>query len=223
MFNAGRVAEYELRRALLHQLQRLGPSFYRRISTGDIMSRSTNDLTQVRLLLGFGALNSVNTLFALVSALAVTLHISGKLTLASLSTLAMWAFAFARQRKPKAIGDMSGAVQSSIAGVRVVRSFSSKKKSSGVSISPTPTTERRSVSPACGAMFPVMQAITAIETITLVRRPFDNQMSAETVFSALFAAHLLGFLVMLQRVARRRQLETHAEPDIVSGATPAPS
>src|SRR5262249_50389725 len=57
IFNAGRIAEYELRRALLHQLQRLGPSFYRRISTGDIMSRSTNDLTQVRLLLGFGVLN----------------------------------------------------------------------------------------------------------------------------------------------------------------------
>src|SRR5438045_7821100 len=43
MFNAGRIAEYELRRALLHQLQRLGPSFYRRVATGDIMSRATND------------------------------------------------------------------------------------------------------------------------------------------------------------------------------------
>ncbi|HEX3596040.1 MAG TPA: ABC transporter transmembrane domain-containing protein, partial [Polyangiaceae bacterium] len=137
VFNAGRIAEYELRRALLHQLQRLGPSFYRRVSTGDIMSRSTNDLAQVRLLLGFGVLNSINTLFALVSALAVTLHISVKLTMASLSTLpllllAMWAFArvmFQRQRQnQEAIGGMSGAVQSSISGVRVVRSFSLEKE-----------------------------------------------------------------------------------------------
>src|SRR5690606_25400721 len=44
IFNAGRIAEYELRSALLSQLQRLGPSFYRRMSTGDIMSRITNDL-----------------------------------------------------------------------------------------------------------------------------------------------------------------------------------
>ena len=42
-----------------------GPSFYRRMSTGEIMSRVTNDLTQVRLLLGFGVLNVINTVFAL--------------------------------------------------------------------------------------------------------------------------------------------------------------
>ena len=68
-------------RALLHQLHALGPSFYRRMATGEIMSRATNDLAQVRLLLGFGVLNAINTVFAFASALAVTLHISGKLTL----------------------------------------------------------------------------------------------------------------------------------------------
>src|SRR5262245_42997558 len=46
VFNAGRIAEYELRKALLEQLQRLGPAFYRKKSTGDIMSRATNDLGQ---------------------------------------------------------------------------------------------------------------------------------------------------------------------------------
>src|SRR5690242_16843073 len=35
IFNGGRIAEYDLRRALLYHLQRLGPSFYRRMSTGD--------------------------------------------------------------------------------------------------------------------------------------------------------------------------------------------
>ncbi|HEX6766314.1 MAG TPA: ABC transporter transmembrane domain-containing protein, partial [Polyangiaceae bacterium] len=54
VFNAGRKAEYELRTELQEHLMRLGPSFYRRVSTGDIMSRATNDLVQVRLLLGFG-------------------------------------------------------------------------------------------------------------------------------------------------------------------------
>src|SRR5262249_7729905 len=97
IFNGGRIAEYELRKALLRQLQRLGPSFYRKMSTGDIMSRATNDLVQVRLLFGFGVLNTINTIFAFASALAVTLRISPKLTLASLSTLpvlllAVWGF-----------------------------------------------------------------------------------------------------------------------------------
>ena len=67
IFNAGRIAEYELRKEILERLLKLGPSFYRRMSTGEIMSRVTNDLVQVRLLLGFGILNIINTGFALVS------------------------------------------------------------------------------------------------------------------------------------------------------------
>ena len=87
IFNGGRDVEYELRRALLDRLHALGPAFYRKMPSGEIMSRATNDLTQVRLLLGFAVLNAVNTVFALASSLAFTTGISVKLTLASLSTL----------------------------------------------------------------------------------------------------------------------------------------
>ncbi|HET9954980.1 MAG TPA: ABC transporter ATP-binding protein, partial [Polyangiaceae bacterium] len=37
IFNAGRYAEYELRQSLSERLLLLGPSFYRRMSTGEIM------------------------------------------------------------------------------------------------------------------------------------------------------------------------------------------
>jgi ATP-binding cassette, subfamily B, multidrug efflux pump len=132
VFNAGRNAEYELRRVLSAKLLILGPSFYRRMSTGEIMSRVTNDLTQVRLLLGFGVLNVINTAFALVSALCVTLPMSAKLTAAAmlplplvlLVTRAFSSRFFNGTRDAQAaLGEMSGRVQASVAGVRVVRSF----------------------------------------------------------------------------------------------------
>ncbi len=132
IFNAGRIAEYDLRRALSERLLLLGPSFYRRMSTGEIMSRVTNDLGQVRLLLGFGVLNLINTVFALASALAVVIPISGKLTLAALAPLPLLMLAtrsfsgqfYTRTRDNQdSLGRMSSRVQSSIAGVRVVRSF----------------------------------------------------------------------------------------------------
>ncbi len=87
VFTGGRNVEYELRAVLLARLHKLGPAFFRKMPTGEIMSRATNDLGQVRLLLGFGVLNVVGSLFALGSALYVMLHISGKLTLAALLTL----------------------------------------------------------------------------------------------------------------------------------------
>jgi len=132
IFNAGRIAEYELRKEILERLLKLGPSFYRKMSTGEIMSRVTNDLAQVRLLLGFGVLNIINTGFALVSALAVTLPISVKLTLASLSPLPFvllitrgfsHGFYTRTRDNQDALGKMSARVLSSVAGVRVVRSF----------------------------------------------------------------------------------------------------
>jgi ATP-binding cassette subfamily B protein len=136
MFNAGRIAEYELRKELLSRLLALGPSFYRRMSTGEIMSRVTNDLVQVRLLLGFGVLNLINTALALVSALAVTIPISFKLTLASLCSLPLvllitrgfsQGFYTRTRDNQDALGRMSARVQASITGVRVVRSFSLEK------------------------------------------------------------------------------------------------
>lgn len=132
IFNAGRIAEYQLRRSLSERLLLLGPSFFRRMSTGQVMSRVTNDLTQVRLLLGFGVLNVINTVFALVSALAVTLPISPKLTLAALMPLPLMLLAtrrfsqqfYTRTRDNQdSMGRMSARVQSSMAGVRLIRSF----------------------------------------------------------------------------------------------------
>ena len=132
VFNAGRIAEYELRKEILERLMKLGPSFYRRMSTGEIMSRVTNDLVQVRLLLGFAILNIINTGFALVSALAVTIPISPKLTLASLCPLPLvllitrgfsQGFYTRTRDNQDALGKMSARVLSSIAGVRVIRSF----------------------------------------------------------------------------------------------------
>lgn len=132
IFNAGRIAEYELRKALLYRLHRLGPAFYSRVRTGDIMSRVTNDLGQVRLLLGFGVLNVVNSAFALISALTFMLAVSIKLTLASflilpLILLTMRGFMkqlYDRQKEnQEGIGELSDRVQSSIAGARVVRAF----------------------------------------------------------------------------------------------------
>jgi ATP-binding cassette subfamily B multidrug efflux pump len=248
-FNAGRLAEYELRRALLHQLQRLGPSFYRRMPTGDIMSRATNDLAQVRMLLGFGALNLINTAFAFVSALAVTLQISGKLTLASLSTLplliaVMWGFArlmFGQQRaNQEAIGAMSAAVQSSIAGVRVVRAFALEDEENRRFALTNADYLQKSLRLARlrGLMFPVMQAITATGTVIVLwyggQLMLSDQLTAGQFLAffraltrltwPLIALGMLASLIQRGRAGFVRLAQVfEAEPDIVDGPLPAPA
>ncbi|MEO7108996.1 MAG: ABC transporter transmembrane domain-containing protein, partial [Polyangiaceae bacterium] len=137
IFNAGRDVEYDLRALLLHRLHGLGAAFYRKMSAGEIMSRSTNDLTQVRLLTGFGILNIINVVFGLASALQVMLGISGKLTAASFVTLPMLVLMtrsfskslFARTRQNQdTLGKLSESLQTNLAGVRVVRSFALEQR-----------------------------------------------------------------------------------------------
>lgn len=132
VFNAGRDVEYELRRELLAKLHELGSAFYRKMSAGEIMSRATNDLGQVRLLFGFGVLNVINVVFAFASALQVMLAISMRLTMAAfvmvpivvLTTRGFSKQMFLRTRKnQETLGKLASLVQGNLAGVRVVRSF----------------------------------------------------------------------------------------------------
>jgi len=248
IFNGGRIAEYELRKALLDRLQRLGPSFYRRMSTGEIMSRVTNDLAQVRMLLGFGILNSFNTLFGLISAFSVTLSISWRLTLASLSSLPLLLIVTRRFSKlmytrtrgnQDAIGRMSERVQSSIAGVRVVRSFALESSELEHFEERNQDYLEKSLALARlrGSMGPVMQAISTIGIVIvfwyggyLVLHGHLSEGGFLAFYRALarltWPLIALGFLVgMVQRgraAYSRLRMVFDAEPDIVDGPLPAP-
>ncbi len=249
VFNAGRIAEYELRRELEARLLELGPSFYRRMSTGEIMSRVTNDLVQVRLLLGFGVLNLINTVFALVSALAVTVPISGKLTLAALCPLPLLLLIsrrlsqefYTRTRDNQAaLGKMSARVQSSIAGVRVIRSFSLEQAELAAFERTNREYLERSLSLARlrGSLGPIMQVTIAVAILvvfwyggTLVLEGVLDAGAFLTFNRALgrltWPLLSLGFVVGLVqrgRAAFDRLLDVYrAEPDIVDGPAPAPA
>lgn len=132
VFNASRDIEHDLRMDVLHSLHRLGPSFLSRMATGEIMSRAINDLTQVRLLLGFGLLNIVNSAIAYVAGIALMFSISPKLTLYALIPypVFIWvARAFSRamfQRSAeaqKSLGALTERAQESFAGMRLVRAL----------------------------------------------------------------------------------------------------
>ncbi len=249
IFNAGRIAEYELRREILERLLKLGPSFYRKMSTGEIMSRVTNDLVQVRLLLGFGILNIINTGFALVSALAVTIPISPKLTLASLLTLPFVLLItrgfskhfYTRTRDNQdALGKMSARVLSSIAGVRVIRSFALEAEEIAAFERTNQAYLEKSLALARlrGALGPILQATMSIGVLVVFWYGGLMMLHGELDTGGFLAFYRalgrltwplisLGFVVgLLQRgrAAFSRLTDIFsAEPDIVDGERMLPS
>jgi ATP-binding cassette subfamily B protein len=132
IFNAGRNVEYRLRRDLFHHLTRLDPAFYRKNSTGDVMSRLTNDLSAVRMMFGPGILNLFNTTIVYVSTLWMLVHLSPRLTLFALlpyPLLLLGARYSSRlmYRSSREIqdqlGKMSTSIQEDLAGISVVKLY----------------------------------------------------------------------------------------------------
>lgn len=248
VFSAGRNVEYELRSALLGHVHKLGPSFFRANPTGDIMSRATNDLQQVRLLLGFGLLNVVGSVLAILSALYVMIDLSWRLTLASLSTIPVL-FLIARSFSTKvftrtrenqqALGAMSDRVLASLAGVRVVRSFAMEEQEIAAFEIQNRDYLDKSLGLARlrGSMGPVMGAISAAGVLIVFW--YGGVLLAEGAigtgdFVAFWLALLritwpllaVGFVAAIVQRGRasyaRIQAIFDAKPDIVSGSKPAP-
>ena len=66
LIGVSRDVEYDLRNDFLAHLQKMSLSFLQTRSTGDIMSRATNDLNAVRSVLGPGIMYSMNTIILVI-------------------------------------------------------------------------------------------------------------------------------------------------------------
>ena len=131
LFSAAREIEYRLRGELFAHLQRMPQSYFAGQRTGDLMSRAVNDVNNVRMFLGMGLMNIVQTPVLYIGAIAVMLHVDWQLTLWVLSPYPLFiavARFFGRRmhqgtiEAQEQLGQLSSAVQENAAGVFVVRS-----------------------------------------------------------------------------------------------------
>ncbi|MGB2589465.1 MAG: ABC transporter ATP-binding protein [Candidatus Acidiferrum sp.] len=132
LIGISRDIEFDIRGHLLDRLLLLEPEFYVRNRTGELMSRATNDLNAVRMVLGPGIMYSGQTIIGMALAIAVMSQLSGTLTLWIL--LPVPVVAVVVQHFGKVIHDLyeqiqaslatlSAKVQENLAGVRVVRAY----------------------------------------------------------------------------------------------------
>lgn len=129
---ASRHIEYDIRNDVFARLQQLPLSYYQRHRTGDLMSRATNDLNAVRMMIGPAIMYSANTVLVFIVAIILMVTIDLRLTLVSLLPLpfvsiAVRYFGSAIHRRFEAIqaqlSDVSAVVQEALSGVRVVRAY----------------------------------------------------------------------------------------------------
>lgn len=132
LIGASRDIEYDIRNDFFARLQAMPLAYYQTRRTGDLMSRATNDLNAVRMMVGPAIMYSSNTLLVFVVAIGLMVAIDPYLTLVALLPLPLVTICvryFGRaihtrfERIQAQLSDLSAVVQEALAGVRVVRAY----------------------------------------------------------------------------------------------------
>ncbi len=132
LIGASRDIEYDMRNEFFAHLQTLPLSYYQANRTGDLMSRATNDLNAVRMMIGPSIMYSANTLLTFIAALAMMLAIDVRLTLLSLIPLPFVSISVKYfggaihkgfERIQAQLSEVSAVAQEALSGVRVVRAY----------------------------------------------------------------------------------------------------
>jgi ATP-binding cassette, subfamily B, multidrug efflux pump len=127
-----RDIEYDMRNEFFAHLETLPASYFQANRTGDLMSRATNDLNAVRMMIGPAVMYMSDTILTFVVAVALMVSIDWRLTLVALIPLpcvsiSVKYFGTAIHKRFEEIqaqlSDLSAVAQEAFAGVRVVRAY----------------------------------------------------------------------------------------------------
>jgi len=122
----------DLRQMYYNHLMKLSANFYNKAKTGDLMAYATNDMNAVRMLLAFGFVIGADIIVIAIASLFFMVDISLKLTLLAILPMPFLSFIIMYFGKKihtrfrqvqKTFATMSGIVQESISGIRVVKAF----------------------------------------------------------------------------------------------------
>ncbi|NOT45568.1 MAG: ABC transporter ATP-binding protein [Acidobacteria bacterium] len=132
LMTASRDIEFDLRNDFFARLQQLDLDYFTRHRTGELMSRATNDLSAVRMLVGPAVMYTASTALTFVVAIGLMLSINPRLTLIALIPLplvsvAVRGFGAAIHRRfdriQAQLAEISALAQEEMSGVRVVRAY----------------------------------------------------------------------------------------------------
>jgi ATP-binding cassette, subfamily B, multidrug efflux pump len=136
LIGVSRDIEFDIRSDLLKRLLVLEPEFYVRNRTGELMSRATNDLNSVRMVLGPGIMYTATTFVTMIMAIIILVNLSRSLTLWVLLPVPVVVIVVRHfgkvihdlyEKIQASLATLSAKVQENLSGVRVVRAYAQEQ------------------------------------------------------------------------------------------------
>ena len=179
VFGVGRQVEVELRQKLFDQMLLQEPGWVQQTGSGEIISRATSDVENVRRLLGFAVLSLTNTVLAYAFTLPAMLAIDPGLTVAAialypvmLGSVRLFGGRMMRQqrRQQEDLAGLSELIQEDLSGIAAIKiygqeapeldAFGTRNKNyrdSAIRLARTRST-----------LFPLLEGISSISLLLLI-------------------------------------------------------
>ncbi|MCS7202333.1 MAG: ABC transporter ATP-binding protein/permease [Dictyoglomus sp.] len=128
---------FSMRKDLFNKLQYLPLKFFDTRPHGDIMSRITNDIDNIGMVLGNSVIQLLSGIFTLIGIIIVMLRISIPMTIVSLLTvpLTIYSTEFIAKKTREyfyanqtLLGNLNGIIEEDISGIKVIKIFGRENK-----------------------------------------------------------------------------------------------
>ncbi len=191
VFGVGRQVEVSLRQKLFDHMLGQDPAWVQTIGSGEVITRATSDLENIRRLLGFTILSLTNTFLAYTFTLPAMLSIDPLLTLFAISiypillgTVGLFGGRMVKQRKQQqeALSKLSELIQEDLSGISAIKIYGQEQaeqkafkklniryRDAAINLARTAST-----------LFPLLQGLSSISLLLLIAIG-SGQLSKESI------------------------------------------
>jgi ATP-binding cassette, subfamily B, multidrug efflux pump len=129
---ASQGVAFDLRDALFERIERLSFSYYDRVQTGQLVTRLTSDVEQIRTFAGSGVVQLANAVVMLIGTTVLLLYLDWQLALVALAIVPIIAVLLVRfvgrirplfREVQQTLGRLNTVLQEDLLGMRVIRAF----------------------------------------------------------------------------------------------------
>ena len=249
VFGVGRQVEANLKQQIFDHMLRQEPGWIQSIGSGEVISRATSDVENVRRLMGFAVLSLTNTALAYALTLPAMLGINGWLTVAALGLYPLMLMTVRlfggrmmgqQRRQQESLAQLSDLIQEDLSGISAIKIYGQEKteRQAFAERNRSYRNDALNLARTRSTLFPLLEGISSVSLVLLLALGSGELESGRLSIGDLvalilyverlvFPTALLGFTlntfqtgqVSLERVEDLLS----REPQIQSPPYPAPS
>jgi ATP-binding cassette subfamily B protein len=203
LIGTSRIIEERLRDRFFSHIQTLSPSYFGRVTTGDLMAHATNDITNVRMATGMGMVALMDAVFLGTSTILFMVWIDGRLTFYSLLPMPLIVITarmfgrimHSRYRDVQAsFSELTEGVRERFAGIRIVKAYTLENDSMARVSALSRNFAKKNIDliRVTGSFFPLMITISNISLVLVIY--FGGR---GTILGEISAGDLVAFISYL--------------------------